>query len=101
MPKIQMAEIKKFCHLSRHPTARMNTSVAGKSGYISIYLNICIYIEAFSRGCMYFFLSQSFNNLVNFLSCPLALVIWKIDRYAATFAWMLVFMRCTAWRSKW
>lgn len=101
MAKIQVAEIKKFCHLSRHPTARMNTSVAGKSGYISIYLNICIYIEAFSRGCMYFFLSQPFNNLANFLSCPLALVIWKIDRYAATFAWMLVSTGLPEWRSKW
>lgn len=85
MCKIQMAEIKKFCHLSRHPTARMNTSVARKSGYLSIYLNICIYIEGFSRGCMYFSERATFNNLVNFLSCPLALVIWKKDRYLATF----------------
>lgn len=85
MCKIQMAEIKKFCHLSRHPTARMNTSVARKSGYLSIYLNICIYIEGFSRGCMYFSERAIFNNLVNFLSCPLALVIWKKDRYPATF----------------
>ena len=101
MAKIQMAEIKKFCHLSRHPTARMNTSVARKSGYISIYLNICIYIEAFSRGCIYFFLSQPFNNLANFLFYPLALVIWKKDRYAATFWRMLVSTGLPKWLDKW
>lgn len=101
MPKIPMAEIKKFCHLSRHPTARMNTSVARKSGYISIYLNICIYIEVFSRGCMYFSERATFNNLAHFLFCPLALVIWKIDRYAATFWRMLVSTGLPKWLDKW
>lgn len=96
-----MAEIKNFCHLSRHPTARINISVARKSGYISIFLNICIYIEAFSRGCVYFPERATFNNLVPFIFCPLALVVGKKDRYPATFWRILVFMRSPKWHSKW
>jgi hypothetical protein len=99
--KIPMAETKKLCHFSNHPTTRMNTSVAGKSGYLSIYLNICIYIEGFSRGCVYFFLSQPFNNLARFLFFSLALVVWKKDRYPATFCYKLAFMRSPAWLDKW
>ena len=101
MCKIQMAEIKKFCHLSRHPTARMNTSVARKSGYLSIYLNICIYIEGFSRGCVYFSERATFNNLASLFFFTLALVVWKKDRYPATFCYKLALMRSPAWLDKW
>lgn len=101
MPKIPMAETKKFCHFSNHLQHRINTGVPAKSGYIYIFLIICIYIEVFSRGCMYFSERATFNNLANFLSCPLALVIWKIHRYPATFAWMLVSTGLPKWRDKW
>lgn len=80
-----MAETKKFCHLSRHPTARMNTSVAGKSGYLSIFLYICIYIEVFLGGCVYFPERATFNNLASLFFFTLALVVRKKDRYLATF----------------
>ena len=99
--KIQVAEIKNFCHLSRHPTARVNTSVAGKSGYLSIFLYIHIYIGVFSRGCVYFSERATFNNLASLVFCPLALVIWKKDRYPATFCCKLAFMRSPAWHNKW
>jgi hypothetical protein len=99
--KIPMAETKKFCHFSNHPTARMNTSVAGKSGYLSIFLYICIYIEVFLGGCVYFSERATFNNLASLFFFTLALVVWEKDRYPATFCYKLAFMRSPAWLDKW
>ena len=42
--KIPMAEIKKLCHLLHHLQHRINTGVPAKSGYIYIFLLLCIYI---------------------------------------------------------
>jgi hypothetical protein len=99
--KIPMAETKKLCHFSHHPKRPVNTGVPEISGYLSIYLNICIYIGVFSRGCVYFFLSQPFNNLASFFFFSLALVIREKDRYPATFCYTLAFMRSPAWLDKW
>ena len=101
MSKVPMAEIKKLCHFSSHPTALVNTGVPENSGNLSIYLNICIYIEVFLGGCVYFSERATFNNLASFFFFTLALVIWKKDRYPATFRYTLAFMRLTAWRDKW
>jgi hypothetical protein len=49
-----MAEIKELCHLLHHLQHRMNTGVPAKSGYIYIFLLLCIYMGVFSRGCVYF-----------------------------------------------
>ena len=65
-PKIPMAEIKKFCHLFHHLRHRVNIGVPAKSGNIYIFLLLCIYIEVFSRGCVYFPERASFNNLISF-----------------------------------
>jgi len=67
MPKIPMAEIKKFCHFLHHPARPVNTGVPEISGYLSIYLNIHIYIEEYLGGCVYFPESATFNNLALFL----------------------------------
>ncbi len=85
MRKIQMAKTKNFCHFSHHPKRPVNMGVPEISGYLSIFLYICIYIGVFSRGCVYFLASHPLNNLVSrfFLCLPLA--IWKIHRYLATF----------------
>ena len=97
--KIPMAEIKNFCHLLHHLQHRMNTSVPAKSGYIYIFLLLCIYIEVFSRGCVYFSERANFNNLTSFRFFWLALPFWKIHRYPATFCCTLAFMRSSAWRT--
>jgi hypothetical protein len=99
--KIQMAETKKFCHFSNHPKRPVNMGVPEISGYLSIFLYICIYIEVFLGGCVYFSERATFNNLARFLFFSLALVVWKKDRYPATFCYTLAFMRSPAWLDKW
>jgi hypothetical protein len=86
MRKIQMAETKKFCHFSNHPKRPVNMGVPEISGYLSIFLYICIYIEVFLGGCVYFSERATFNNLASLFFFTLALVVWKKDRYLATFA---------------
>lgn len=49
-----MAEIKDSCHLFHHLQHRMDTGVPAKSGYIYIFLLLCIYIEEYLGGCVYF-----------------------------------------------
>jgi len=62
--KIPMAEIKELCHLLHHLQHRMNTGVPAKSGYLSIFLYICIYMGVFSRGCVYFPEQATFLSLL-------------------------------------
>jgi hypothetical protein len=61
--KIPMAEIKELCHLFRHLQHRMNTGVPAKSGYIYIFLLLCIYMGVFSRGCVHFQKQATFLSL--------------------------------------
>jgi hypothetical protein len=61
--KIPMAEIKELCHLLHHLQHRMNTGVPAKSGYIYIFLLLCIYMGVFSRGCVYFQKQATFLSL--------------------------------------
>lgn len=101
MTKVQVAEIKKVCHFSSHPTARINTGVPAKSGYIYIFLLLCIYIEVLFRGCIYFSVSQPSIISSVFLFFKLALATWKKDIYPATFRCTLASMRSPAWLHKW
>ena len=58
-----MAETKELCHLLRHLQHRMNTGVPAKSGYIYIFLLLCIYIEEYLGGCVYFPEQATFLSL--------------------------------------